>query len=151
MSSPFSKIITGEISSYKLYEDEYSYAFLNIYPHASGHTIIVPKIEVDHFSDVPEPYYSAIWLTAKKLSPLLQKVTHCTRVCAIFSGFEIPHCHLHLIPSNDAHDLEFSHAKPAPPDELSAMQEQILAELTKQHVMCHSEQSEESMPRVHRT
>jgi histidine triad (HIT) family protein len=68
MSTIFSKIIAGEIPSFKIYEDEYVYAFLDIFPQRIGHTLIVPKIEIDHFSDVPEPYYSAIFLAAKKLS-----------------------------------------------------------------------------------
>jgi histidine triad (HIT) family protein len=68
MSSLFSRIIAQEIPSYKVYEDEYVYAFLDIFPQHPGHTLIVPRVEIDHFSDVPEPYYSAIFLAAKKLS-----------------------------------------------------------------------------------
>lgn len=84
MSSLFSRIIDQEIPSYKIYEDEYTYAFLDIFPQHPGHTLIVPKIEVDHFALVPEPYYSAIFQTAKKLAPALQKATGCKRVCTVF-------------------------------------------------------------------
>lgn len=84
MSTIFSRIIAGEIPSCRIYEDEYTYAFLDIFPQRIGHTLIVPKIEVDHFSDVPEPYYSAIFQTAKKLSPAIQQATGCKRVCALF-------------------------------------------------------------------
>ena len=75
MPTLFSRIIAGEIPSYKIYEDEYVYVFLNIFPHTPGHTLIVPKIEVDHFSDVPEPYSSAIFQVAKTISKALQSAT----------------------------------------------------------------------------
>lgn len=75
MSTIFSRIIAGEIPSYRIYEDEYTYAFLDIFPQRLGHTLIVPKVEIDHFADVPEPYYSAIFQTAKKLSSAIQQAT----------------------------------------------------------------------------
>ncbi len=93
--------------SFKLYEDEYTYAFLDIFPQRPGHTLIVPKVEVDHFSDVPEPYYSSIFQTAKKLSKALEKATGCTRVSTTFLGFEIPHCHYHLIPTDSESDMNY--------------------------------------------
>lgn len=71
----FSKIIAGEIPSHKIYEDEYTFAFLDINPVQPGHTLIVPKIEVDYFADVPEPYYSAVFQTAKHIAPAIQKAT----------------------------------------------------------------------------
>lgn len=108
MSSIFSRIIAQEIPSYKLYEDEYTYAFLDIFPQKSGHTLIVPKCEVDHFSDVPEPYYSAIFQTAKKLAPVIQQATGCKRVCALFVGFDVDHCHYHLIPASEIKDIQIS-------------------------------------------
>ena len=67
MSSIFTKIIDGDIPSYKIYEDEHTYAFLDIHPVQRGHTLIIPKIQVDHMIDVPEPYYSAVWLAAKTI------------------------------------------------------------------------------------
>ncbi len=84
MSTLFTRIIAGEIPSFKIYEDEYTYAFLDIFPQRLGHTLIVPKIEVDHFADVPEPYYSAIFQTAKLLSSAIQQATGCHRVCTLF-------------------------------------------------------------------
>lgn len=75
MPTIFSRIIAQEIPSYWIYEDAYTYAFLSNYPHTDGHTLIVPKCEVDHFSDVPEPYYTAIFQTAKRLAPIIEKVT----------------------------------------------------------------------------
>ena len=84
MPTLFTRIIAGEISSYRIYEDEYVYAFLDIVPQRLGHTLIVPKIEIDHFSDVPDPYYSAIFQIAKKLAPAIQSATGCARVCTMF-------------------------------------------------------------------
>jgi histidine triad (HIT) family protein len=129
MPSIFSRIISGEIPSYKLYEDEYTYAFLDIFPHHHGHTLIVPKVEVDHFSDVPEPYYSAIFQTAKLLSPAIQKVTGCRRVCTTFLGYEIAHCHYHLLPTESEADMDSKKREQADPEALKMMQEKILKEL----------------------
>ena len=84
MPTLFSQIIAGEIPSYRIYEDDYVYAFLDIVPQRLGHTMIVPKIEIDHFADVPEPYYSAIFQAAKKLSPAIQQATGCKRICTMF-------------------------------------------------------------------
>jgi histidine triad (HIT) family protein len=127
MSTIFSKIITWEIPSYSIYEDEYTFAFLDIFPQQIGHTLIVPKIEVDHFSDVPEPYFSAIFQTAKKLAPAIQQATGCKRVCTMFIGYEIPHCHYHLVPTDDTYDLDHTRAKKADPQDLEQMQKKILS------------------------
>jgi histidine triad (HIT) family protein len=127
MSSLFSKIIAWEIPSYTIYEDEYTYAFLDIFPQQIGHTLIVPKIEVDHFADVPEPYSSAIFQTAKKLSLAIKQATHCTRVCSMFVGYEIPHCHYHLIPTNHTHDLDHTLAHPAEAHDLEDIQKKIIS------------------------
>lgn len=132
MPTLFSCIIAQEIPSYKIYEDMYTYAFLDIFPQKLGHTLIVPKIEVDHFSDVPEPYYSAIFATAKILSPIIQKATGCSRICTMFVGYEVPHCHYHLVPTDTMKDLDHSNAKPANPEDLQMMQEKILGIINRQ-------------------
>lgn len=129
MSTIFSKIIAGEIPSFKIYEDEYVYAFLDIFPQRIGHTLIVPKIEIDHFSDVPEPYYSAIFLAAKKLSWAIQRATECARICTLFVWYEVPHCHYHLIPTNELADVNFIPRPQADMVELKIMQEKILKNL----------------------
>lgn len=126
MPTLFTRIITGEIPSYRIYEDAYTYAFLDIFPQRLGHTLIVSKIEVDHFADVPEPYYSAIFQTAKMLSPAIQQATGCTRVCTMFIGYEVPHCHYHLVPTDSMADLDHANARQADPDDLAKMQEKIL-------------------------
>lgn len=129
MPTLFSRIITQEIPSYKLYEDEYTYAFLDIFPQHPGHSLIVPKIEVDHFSDVPEPYYSAIFHTAKKLSKALQKATRCKRICTTFLGYQITHCHYQLLPTESEEDFVWRPVPQADPNELKAMQEKIVSYL----------------------
>lgn len=129
MATIFSRIIAWEIPSYKLYEDEYTFAFLDIFPQQPGHTLIVPKCEIDHFSDVPEPYYTAIFQTAKKLSKALQRATHCNRVCTVFAGYEVPHVHYHLIPTNTLSDVRFEKVPQGSHESLSSMQQNIIASL----------------------
>jgi histidine triad (HIT) family protein len=127
MPTLFSRIISREIPSYRIYEDEHTYAFLDIRPHVLGHLLIVAKVEIDHFADVPEPYYSAIFATAKRLSPALQKATGCARVAAMFAGYEVPHVHYHLIPTHDESDLDMSRAHAADPADLKMMQDKIIS------------------------
>ncbi len=127
MSTLFSRIISGEVPSFKVYEDEYVYAFLDIFPQHLGHTLIIPKLEIDHFADVPEPYYSAIFQAAKKLAPAIKKATECTRVCTMFIGYEVPHCHYHLLPTNTIDEVNFVTKPQANSDDLKYMQGKIIA------------------------
>ncbi len=129
MSTLFSRIIAWEIPSFKIYEDEYTYAFLDIFPQQSGHTLIVPKCEIDHFADVPEPYYSAIFQTAKKLAPAIKAATNCTRVCTMCIWYEVPHCHYHMIPTMQLSDIVFSQKPQADLGELKLTQDKILKNL----------------------
>ncbi len=101
MSSIFTKIINGEIPSYKVFENELVFAFLDIAPIRPGHALIVPKIEVDYFIDVPEPYYSEVFKTAKILAPAISQATGYERVGGLVEGLEVPHFHYHLIPLNE--------------------------------------------------
>lgn len=126
MSTIFSKIIAWEIPSFKIYEDEYVCAFLDIFPQRIGHALIVPKIEIDHFSNVPEPYYSAIFQVAKKLSPAIQKATGCKRICTMFIWYDIQHCHYHLIPTDSIADTVAVTKTQADMEELKNMQEKIV-------------------------
>lgn len=130
MSTIFSKIIAGEIPSYKIYENDLIFAFLDIFPQSRGHTLIIPKIEIDHFSDLPDEYLEAIILAAKKISPALQKITNCTRVCAKFEGFEVAHCHFHLIPADSTADSNFHPTERAHDEDLKEIQEKILQYLS---------------------
>jgi histidine triad (HIT) family protein len=126
MPTLFTHIIAGEIPSYRIYEDEYVYAFLDIFPQRIGHALIVPKIEVDHFADVPEPYYSAIFQTAKKLSSAIQQATGCKRICTLFLWYEVSHCHYHLLPTDSLDDIRWGSKPQADRAELTKMQEKIL-------------------------
>jgi histidine triad (HIT) family protein len=129
MSSPtlFTKIINGQIPCYKIYEDEYTFAFLDINPLQIGHTLIVPKIEVDYFVEVPEPYYSAVFQTAKKIAPALTKVTGKNRVLLTVEGFDIPHFHLHIVPANSSTELG-EERKSLSVEEFVKLQGEILSE-----------------------
>jgi histidine triad (HIT) family protein len=128
MSSIFTKIINGDIPSFKLYEDDYVFAFLDIRPVKPGHTLIVPKVEVDYFVDVPEPYYSAVFQAAKKIAPALQQATGCQRVCTTIVGYEVPHFHYHLVPTNSIADFYNKNTQEEPDmAALQAMHEKIIS------------------------
>lgn len=122
MSSIFTKIIAGEIDNYKIYEDEKTYAFLTIRPHTKGHMLVIPKIEVDHWDDVPEEYFVPMWHMAQKMAKLLKGKLGCTRVGVMIAGFEVPHAHIHLIPSEAIKDLDPHQAYNASEAELREMQ-----------------------------
>jgi histidine triad (HIT) family protein len=129
MASVFTKIIRGEFPSYKILETEEVLAFLSIDPIAPGHTLVVPKVEVDQFADVPEPYYSAVFKVAQTVGRAIQTATGCRRVGMAVQGFEVPHFHLHLIPLNGAADFDFRHARRASPEELAETQKRVVAKL----------------------
>ena len=129
MATIFSRIIAGEIPSYRIYEDELTYAFLDIHPVARGHTLIVPKIEVDHFMDVPEPYYSAVFQTAKIVAQALKASTGKARIGTIIAGFAVPHFHYHLVPIDDESELDSRLARTYTDDEMRAIQASILRAL----------------------
>lgn len=126
MASVFTKIINGEIPSYKIYEDEHTYAFLDINPINIGHTLIVPKIEVDYFLDVPEPYYSTVFKNAKFISQAIHKATECKRIGTIIAGWDVPHFHYHLIPMNEFGDLDFKKGKQRSQEEMKEIQNKII-------------------------
>jgi histidine triad (HIT) family protein len=105
MPSVFSKIISGEISSYKVYEDEAVFAFLDIFPKQIGHVLVVPKIEIDDFFELTESQIASIMHAAKLLSKSLKKVTGAKKIGLIVEGLQINHAHLHLIPISSDGDL----------------------------------------------
>lgn len=126
MATIFTKIIQGEIPSFKIYEDEYTYAFLDIHPVQFGHTLVVPKTEVDNFLSLDEPYYTALFQTAKKVSTAIQQATGCARICTALVGYEVPHVHYHLIPTNTIADFTPTNTKEVSMDDLALMQQKIL-------------------------
>lgn len=126
MASIFTKIIQGEIPSYKIYEDDLTFAFLDINPIHAGHTLVVPKTEIDYFLDVPEPYYSAVFKTGKLVARAIQDATGCKRVGTIILGWDVPHFHYHVVPMWGHGDLDFRKAKKIPAEEMKAMQEALI-------------------------
>ena len=107
MASIFTMIIEGEIPSHRIHEDESTYAFLDINPRQEGHTLVVPKREVDYLFDLPDEDYRALWDSVKTVSAALKEATGCARVVVIVLGYEVPHAHVHLIPTNDLGDVPF--------------------------------------------
>jgi histidine triad (HIT) family protein len=126
----FSKIINGDIPSYKIAESEKFYAFLDIFPLQKGHTLIVPKIEVDKIFEVPDAYLSELLIFAKPIATAIEKSFPCDRVGMVTVGLEVPHAHLHLIPINTAADMEFSQPKLSlSTEEFKAIQALIISKL----------------------
>jgi histidine triad (HIT) family protein len=123
----FSKIIAGQIPSYKIAENEKFFAFLDIFPLAEGHVLVVPKVETDKFFDLEDAYLSEMLLFAKPIAHAIEKAFDCNRCGISVVGLEVPHAHLHLLPINDADDLNFTRDKlEMSKDELKRVQETIL-------------------------
>lgn len=126
----FSKIIAGDIPAYKIAEDDKFFAFLDIFPLAEGHVLVVPKIEVDKFFDVPDDYLADMLLFAKPIAQAIEKSFLCNRCGLAVVGLEVPHAHLHLVPINGISDLNFTKGKLKPaPEQLKAAQEKIVKNL----------------------
>ena len=107
----FSKIISGEIPSYKIAENDQFFAFLDIFPLREGHVLVVPKTETDNFFDLPEEYLKELLLFAQPIAKAIEKTFDCNRCGISVIGLEVPHAHLHLIPINTANDLNFTQPK----------------------------------------
>lgn len=127
----FSKIIAGEIPSYKIAEDDQFFAFLDIFPLVEGHVLVIPKLEVDKFFDVPDEYLSRMLVFAKPIAKAIENSFPCNRVGLSVVGLEVPHAHLHLVPINGIDDLNFTRGKlKLSPAQLKAAQEKIVSKLT---------------------
>lgn len=111
MASIFSKIIQGEIPSYKVYEDERFYAFLDIFPLREGHTLLVPKQETDYLFDLPDDLLGEMNIVAKRIAKGIEQVVECERIGMAVIGLEVPHAHIHLVPINGVHDIDFAQPK----------------------------------------
>tara|TARA_B100000963_G_scaffold336842_1_gene332268 strand:+ start:681 stop:1073 length:393 start_codon:yes stop_codon:yes gene_type:complete len=111
MSSIFSKIVRGEISSYKIAEDDYYLAFLDIFPLAVGHVLVIPKNETDSIFNLSDQEYKGLWQFAKKTAKAIEKTIPCKRVGIAVIGLEVPHAHIHLIPLQSVDDINFSKPK----------------------------------------
>lgn len=98
--SVFTKIIKGDIPCHKIYEDEHTLAFLDIHPVQPGHTLVIPKIQIDHLWDLPDDFYQAVMLASKKIAVKMRDVTGAKRVGVHVVGLDVPHAHIHLVPFN---------------------------------------------------
>ena len=111
MATIFSKIVAGEIPSYKVAEDENYYAFLDINPLAKGHTLVIPKQEVDYYFDLDDETLAGMTIFAKRVAAQIKSVTGCKKVAMVVLGLEVPHAHIHLIPMNSEKDVDFYREK----------------------------------------
>ncbi len=111
MASVFSKIVNGEIPSYKIAEDEKYFAFLDISPLVKGHTLVIPKKETDYIFDIDDVEYERLWTFAKKIAKAIGSSVPCKRVGIAVIGLEVPHAHIHLIPMNRVSDMNFANPK----------------------------------------
>lgn len=131
MASIFSKIIEGEIPSFKIAENALFLAFLDIQPLREGHVLVVPKIEVDKVYELPADYLEGFFRFAQPIAQAMERVFPCKRVGISFIGLEVPHAHMHLVPMDSADDLNFTR-KPLTPsmEELATVQARLLAALS---------------------
>ena len=125
MATIFSKIISGEIPCYKVAEDDKCLAFLDIRPIVYGHTLVVPKIEVDYIFNLEDDAYTHLNLFAKKVARVLDREIDCLRIGVMVAGLEVPHAHIHLIPIKAISDLSFTNERPI----FSSEEMTILADL----------------------
>lgn len=129
MASIFTKIIKGEIPCYKIAEDEHHYAFLDIRPLHIGHTLVIPKKEIDYIFDLEDAELQNLIVFAKKIAVALKKSIACERIGIAVIGLEVPHAHIHLSPINSIHDLDFKNAKEISKDTMLEIAEKIKANL----------------------
>lgn len=111
MSSIFSKIVRGELPAYKIAEDEYHLAFLDIFPLAKGHVLVIPKEEIDNIFDMSPEKYSLLWMFAQRVAIKMRNVINCERIGVSVIGLEVPHAHIHLVPINTISDINFEAEK----------------------------------------
>ena len=132
MAGIFARIASGEIPSYKIAEDERFFAFLDINPLAKGHTLVIPKQEIDYLFDIDEEMYKDLWLFARNVARAIKEVVPCVKVGVAVIGLEVPHAHIHLIPMNKMDDINFSRPKLTfPADEMLLLSQEIAAAVKK--------------------
>ncbi|MBV9311702.1 MAG: HIT family protein [Solirubrobacterales bacterium] len=129
MASIFSQIIEREIPAHILREDDEFLAFLDVRPIREGHTLVIPKAEIPDVFDLPESLLGGLLPFAKPIANALQKVTKAARIGMAVIGLEVPHAHVHLVPIDDLHDIDFRRARPAADEDLAATAERIRAAL----------------------
>ncbi len=129
MPTIFTKILAGEIPAHKILEDDKYLAFLDIRPVNPGHTLVIPKQEIDYIFDIEDELLKGLIVFAKKVAKAIKKTVPCQKVGVMVAGIEVPHAHVHLIPINGVSDLNFARAKAMPQEELAAIAAKIRANL----------------------
>ena len=130
MTSIFSRIVAGEIPAYKVAENEHYLAFLDIFPLKRGHTLVIPKMEVDQLLQLPEDVYAGLWAFARHVGMGIQEAIPCKRIGVAVLGMEVPHAHIHLVPLDRESDLRFSNPKLSlTKEQMEATAEEIRAAL----------------------
>ncbi len=133
MASIFTQIMRGELPAYKLYEDEHVFVFLALEQIQPGHALVVPKQEVDSFLQVEEPLYSHLFQITQRVGRAIKAAMECPRVGLAVQGFEVAHCHIHVIPLWDKTDLNFAKGKRLSAEEMKQIQSQLLIQLAEMH------------------
>jgi histidine triad (HIT) family protein len=129
MASVFTKIISGELPCYKIFEDELTFSFLALDQINLGHTLVIPKVEVNHWMDTPEKAYLQVAKNARLIGQAIRSATACPRVLTAAIGFEVPHYHMHLIPAWSMADLSFAKATRRTSEEMILVQNKIIEQL----------------------
>ncbi|MEI7490097.1 MAG: HIT family protein [Bacteroidota bacterium] len=131
MASIFTRIVNGEIPCYKIAEDENFLAFLDVNPLQEGHTLVIPKKEINYIFDVDDELNAGLWNFAKKVAKAIEKVVQCQRIGITVIGLEVPHAHIHLIPLKTIYDMDFRKPKiKFTPEEFEAIAKKITEKLT---------------------
>ena len=131
MPTVFTKIINGEIPSYKIAEDDEFLAFLDVNPNAKGHTLCIPKMETDKIFDIEEESYVRLMRFSRKVAKAIEKAIPCKRVGMVVIGLEVPHAHVHLIPLNEMHEMRFQKKVSLSNEEFVKTAEDIRKHLTQ--------------------
>ncbi|MEZ5120653.1 MAG: HIT family protein [Solirubrobacterales bacterium] len=129
MPSIFSRIVAGEIPAHKLREDDRFLAFLDVRPIRAGHTLVIPKQEIDELFDLPDDLLGGLFVFARPVAAAIKAESGAARVGVAVVGVEVPHAHVHLVPLDDVHDIDFRRAQPADQDELAALAARLRARI----------------------
>lgn len=125
MDSVFSKIINDKLPAFRLWENDLFIAILDINPINPGHTLLIPKQQIDYIFDLSDELYNSIWQAAKWLAPMIQQAMECERIGIAVEGFSVPHVHIHLVPVNSGNELNPERAVSTSPEQLTIIQNKI--------------------------